>query len=139
MNKPAILACRLPLLAITLLASGPLAAATIPDLDDPLIGFVEPMEAQQDQQVLIRGVNFGSAPLVTFNGTPATGVVYRADKAALTATVPIGASSGPLVVTNTDTAVASNAADFTVLPGILMILTIDGRGGSTTFNATSSS
>ena len=31
--------------------------------------------------------------------------------------VPVGATSGPLVVTNTDTATVSNAADFTILPG----------------------
>jgi hypothetical protein len=92
-------------------------APTPPGPDDPLIFRVQPTEAQQGQQVLIEGFNFGSAPQVTFNGTVASIIGFRPDNATLVAVVPTGASSGPLIVTNTDTAEASNSAEFVVAPG----------------------
>jgi hypothetical protein len=88
-----------------------------PDPDDPLIFRVQPTEAQQGQQVLIEGFNFGSAPQVTFNGTLASIVARRLDLAALVVLVPSGAVSGALIVTNTDTAEPSNPAEFVVAPG----------------------
>jgi len=88
-----------------------------PDPDDPLIFRVQPTEAQQGQQVMIDGFNFGSAPQVTFNGTVASIIGFRPDNATLVAVVPTGASSGPLIVTNTDTTEASNPAEFVVAAG----------------------
>jgi hypothetical protein len=88
-----------------------------PDPDDPLIFDVQPFEAQQGQQVSIQGFNFGSAPQVTFNGTVAPIFERRTHNAVMTVVVPSGATSGPLIVTNTDTAEASNPADLIVAPG----------------------
>jgi len=100
------------LLSVSLLAAGPPPGPT-----EPLIISVVPVEAQIGQQVLISGVNFGTSPQVTFNGTSAAVVGHRPDQQALVVTVPAGASSGSVIVTNTDTAQASNVAAFTVLPG----------------------
>ncbi len=89
-----------------------------PDPDDPLIIDVQPFEAQQGQQVSIQGFNFGSAPQVTFNGTVALILERRVHNAVMTVVVPTGATSGPLIVTNTDTAEPSTPVDFIVAPGI---------------------
>jgi len=102
------------LLALTTIC-GPLAMAAPPALDAPLIHNVTPWEAQQGQQVMIGGVNFGNAPEVRFSGNLATIVTYRPDVGRIIVTVPGGDTDGPLIVTNTDTGVASNAAQFTLL------------------------
>jgi hypothetical protein len=88
-----------------------------PALDDPLIYSVTPWEGQQDQTVMITGVNFGSAPEVRFNGNLATIVADRSDVGRILISVPGGGADGPLVVTNTDTGEPSNAADFRLVPG----------------------
>jgi hypothetical protein len=93
------------------------AALIPPDPADPLIFGVRPTEAQQGQQVRIDGFNFGSAPQVTFNGVAAPIIEHRPDYAELYVVVPSGASSGPLIVTNTNTAESSNQAAFIVAPG----------------------
>ena len=93
------------------------ALAAVPGLNDPLLHSVTPWEAQQGQQVLIAGVNFGSAPEVRFKNELATIVSYRPDVGRILVTVPAGDTDGPLIVTNTDIAQASNAADFRPLPG----------------------
>jgi cysteine-rich repeat protein len=103
---------------VLFLALAPVSAASPPPAPtDPLIIGVAPFEAQQGQQVVIYGVNFGASPAVTFNGTSTTVIGYRPDLFALIVTIPTGASSGPLIVTNTNTTDASNPAQFTVMPG----------------------
>jgi hypothetical protein len=51
---------------------------------------------------------------VTFNGVSATDVTFAND--AITARIPVGASSGPVVVYNWE-GTPSNAIDFNVIPG----------------------
>ncbi len=93
------------------------AWAAPPDLDEPLISFIEPTEGLTGQHVFILGHNLGSAPLVEFNGTAAPIILYRPDLGQLVASVPAAATSGPLIVTDTGTGIASNSAGFDVLPG----------------------
>ncbi len=104
---------------LVLITSLPTAAlAQPPALTDPLIKRAMPLEGRQGQQVLIEGVNFGAAPEVRFNGVLAAIDAYRADMGRIVVTVPGGATSGPIVVTNTDTTTDSTSAEFEVLPGI---------------------
>ena len=66
----------------------------------PEITSVSPPSAAVGQVVAINGAGFDPVPsnnLVSFNGTPA--VVSAATLNSLTATVPVGAMSGPLTVT----------------------------------------
>jgi hypothetical protein len=116
MTNPAIPRIGLLALALVLVAS-PTTIAQIPDLDAPLIKGVSPDEGMQLRQVVIVGVNFGSAPQVHFGSEPATVEAYVPERGYLLTSVPLGASSGPLTVTNTDISETSNAADFTVPPG----------------------
>src|SRR5207237_4989287 len=62
--------------------------------------------------VTINGTNFTGASAVLFNGTSASFTVGSAT--AITATVPAGATSGPISVTTSD-GTASSAASFTVI------------------------
>jgi hypothetical protein len=67
--------------------------------------------------ITIVGNNFGAyrrASAVTFNGISAANVTFVND--AITATIPVGASSGPLIVYNWEGA-PSNAIEFNVTPG----------------------
>ena len=81
----------------------------------PTIIAVSPAIGQVGQAVGITGSNFGFAQgssVITFNGVAATVVSWT--DAAITATVPSGATSGAVVVTvNAQT---SNAASFIVIP-----------------------
>ena len=110
-------ACLLPIL---ILFFSTLCLAVPPALDDPLVFSLNPAEGQVGRQVLITGVNFGTAPEVRFNGTLALIDAYRPDMGRLVATVPPGATTGPVTVRNTDSGETSNPAPFTVLPGTLV-------------------
>jgi hypothetical protein len=102
---------------LVLLNSISTATLAVPALTDPLIKRAMPLEGQQGQQVLIEGVNFGTAPEVRFNGVLAAIDAYRADMGRIVVTVPGGAASGPIIVTNTDTTTDSTPAEFEIVPG----------------------
>jgi len=83
----------------------PTAAATI-------TGF-SPMSGPPGGSVIVMGTNLGAATGVTFNGAAATFTVLSATQ--VSATVPDGASSGPIRVTTAHGA-ATSASVFAVLP-----------------------
>ncbi len=72
------------------------------DGDGPYAGVVGALEAN----VVILGNNLVGTTSVTFNGTPATFTVVSASE--ITTTVPIGATTGPVVVTTLGGALTSN-------------------------------
>jgi len=65
--------------------------------------------------VTISGYNFGSSPVVEFDGTTATGVAVI-DANTLTATVPTGATTGNITVTGTG-GMDTSSGEFTVMGG----------------------
>jgi hypothetical protein len=73
-------------------------------------GGVQPTSGSVGTTIQITGQNFGSTGLVTFNGIPASTSAWSANS--ITATVPVGATSGSLVVTSNN--YASNSVYFTV-------------------------
>ena len=91
-------------------------AWTMGDLspDSPAISSLSRTSGNVGDSVEINGSNFGGlrrSARVTFNGVNAAGLTWTNEK--VTATVPAGASSGPVAVSDWEGA-ASNAVQFTV-------------------------
>ena len=83
----------------------------------PSISSLNPTSGAVGQAVTVTGTNFGSSQgtsTITFNGTAATATVWSATS--ITASVPSGATTGPVVVTVLSQ--PSNGATFTVAPRI---------------------
>ena len=81
----------------------------------PTITSFLPTSGPVGTSVVITGTNFGCTTAVAFNATPATS--YVVDSATqITATVPAGATTGPLHVTTDGGGPADSATDFTVIP-----------------------
>src|SRR5438132_7396675 len=78
----------------------------------PTITDFSPASGPAGTSVTINGTNFTSATAVTFNGTAASFTVTSAT--AIQATVPAGATTGPLSVTTLG-GTASSSTNFTVL------------------------
>jgi hypothetical protein len=79
----------------------------------PCISKVAPASGMVGDAVTITGINLKNASAVTFNGTTATITTNTATK--ITTTVPSGASSGTVSVTNAG-GTANSPKAFTVLP-----------------------
>ncbi len=73
-------------------------------------GGIQPSSGSAGSTITISGQNFGAAGVVTFNGIPASTSAWSTNS--ITATVPAGATSGPLVVTSNN--YASNSVYFAV-------------------------
>lgn len=87
----------------------------------PSISSFSPTSGAVGTSVTISGANFTGATAVKFNGTSASYTVNSASQ--ITATVPSGATSGPISVT-TPSGSATSSSSFTVTTG--------GGGGTTT-------
>jgi Bacterial Ig-like domain (group 3)/Galactose oxidase, central domain len=74
------------------------------------VGGITPASGIVGTVVNIYGMNFGSSGVVTFNGVPATASSWSQD--AVTTSVPVGATSGPVVVSSSG--YSSNGVPFTV-------------------------
>src|SRR5205814_2367234 len=85
---------------------------TVSNASPPTITSFTPGSGPVGTSVTINGTNFTGASAVLFNGTSASFTVNSAT--AITATVPAGATSGPISVT-TPGGTASSAASFTVI------------------------
>jgi uncharacterized repeat protein (TIGR03803 family) len=79
----------------------------------PVILKFSPASAQVGKKVTISGGSFVGTTLVSFNGTSATFTVKSTST--VTTTVPVGATSGKITVTNAGGSTTS-AASFTVVP-----------------------
>ncbi|WP_324673676.1 FG-GAP-like repeat-containing protein [Hymenobacter sp. GOD-10R] len=89
----------------------------------PTITSVSPASGAVGTTVVITGTNFQGVTRVTFNGVPeATFVVNSPTQ--ITVKVPVGASTGPLVVT---TAAASSGFLFTVTPSLQVASIVPAR------------
>jgi hypothetical protein len=79
------------------------------------ITHLTPTKAAAGKTVSIAGVGFTSSSRVSFDGTPATSVSFVSAKR-LKATVPAGAATGTITVTNTTAPLGtvSSAGAFTV-------------------------
>lgn len=78
--------------------------------------------------VTVFGYNFGTSGTLTFNGTPTVSSQTQWSNTSITAPVPTGATSGPVVV-NVSGKKTGNNANFTVLTG--QTLQFLGNDGST--------
>jgi YD repeat-containing protein len=91
-------------------------SASFTVIPPPAISGVSPASGAVGSQTTISGSGFGIAQgssSVTFNGTPAT--PFNWSDSSIVATIPAGATSGPLVVTAGG--ISSNSFTFTVTPG----------------------
>jgi hypothetical protein len=96
----------------------------------PTISSFTPASGLVGTSVTINGANFSSASTVSFNGTAATAVAFVTD-VQLTATVPTGATTGPIAVT-TAGGTATSATSFTVLVPVVEVTPSSLTGFSTT-------
>jgi hypothetical protein len=87
------------------------AAAGVPTITSFL-----PTTGSTGTSVVITGTNFGCTTSVMFNTTAATTYVVNS-ATQITATVPTGATTGPLHVTTTGGGPANSATNFTVVAG----------------------
>ena len=88
----------------------------------PTLTSFTPTAGQVGTTITLTGSNFDGATGVTFNGTPATFTVLSATQ--VSATVPAGATTGPLAVT-TPGGTATSAQPFTVvIPPVLVSIAI---------------
>jgi hypothetical protein len=95
----------------------------------PLITSLTPNSGQEGTNVTIAGLHFGATTgAVTFNGTAATPTTWT--DTSITVPVPVGATTGLVVVTNTSN-VASNGSQFTVGGTISGISPASGAIGAT--------
>jgi hypothetical protein len=79
----------------------------------PTINSFSPSSGPVGTSVGISGTGFSGTTSVTFNATAATMFTVDSD-VQITATVPIGATTGPITVTNTD-GTATSSTSFTVI------------------------
>ena len=99
----------------------------------PTVSGFSPASGSPGTSVTVTGTGFTGASSVTFNGSASTFTVVSDTQ--ITATVPSGATSGPIAVT-TSAGSASSASSFTVTavvaaPRITSISPTSGRVGST--------
>ena len=104
-----------------------------PDPVPPGITTVDPTSARINAGVTVTGASFGptgESSSLTFNGTAATSTTWTNTQ--ITASVPAGATSGPVVVTVGGA--VSNAVAFTVIPApsITSVTPSTGQVGSST-------
>src|SRR3989441_2974378 len=113
------------------------SAGSFTVVNPPTVTSFTPASGPAGTSVTINGTNFTGASAVRFNGTSASFTVNSAT--AITATVPAGATSGPISVT-TSGGTASSASSFTVIPAPTISSFSPASGGvgtSVTINGTS--
>jgi YD repeat-containing protein len=112
-------------IAVVVIFTSTLAAGSTPSISS-----LSPTSGPIGTSVTINGSSFGGTQgtsTVTFNGVAATPSSWKTTK--IVAPVPVGATTGPVVVTAGG--IASNGVTFTVLaPSISSILPASGTGGT---------
>jgi hypothetical protein len=89
----------------------------------PSITEVSPLSGTVGTAVTITGANFGAAPAVRFNGTPAVVNSVNPEGTSLSTTVPAGAASGLVTVTTAGGA-ANSPLTFDVIPQPQLLVSI---------------
>jgi gliding motility-associated-like protein len=97
------------------------ATATIWVNPPPAISSITPSTAAIGSTVVINGTDFTGATAVSFNGTNATSFIVDSPTQ-ITATVPVGTTTGPITVT-TPNGTGTSASNFTVLTPIITSFT----------------
>lgn len=92
----------------------------------PIIDSFSPVSGEVGSTVIITGVRFGVAPAVRFNGIAASSTVNPAGTE-ITATVPSGATTGPISVEVAGQPVATSSSNFTVVDPLAPTLSTSGR------------
>ncbi len=107
--------------------------------EPPTISGFSPGTGGPGTPVTISGMNFTGATAVEFNGVSAATFSVGSNGSTITATVPSGASSGPISVT-TPVSTATSSASFMVTPAADFSFAVSGsprsikRGQSTTYS-----
>ncbi|MGB9148401.1 MAG: chitobiase/beta-hexosaminidase C-terminal domain-containing protein [Acidobacteriaceae bacterium] len=101
-------------------------AATFTVPTNPTITGMSPVAGPVGTSVTISGLNFGTSGTVTFNGVAATPTSWGIETIATP--VPVGASTGPVIVTAGGT--ASNSYTFTLSEGVTGIAPTQGAPGT---------
>jgi hypothetical protein len=91
----------------------------------PIIDSFSPVSGEVGSTVIITGVRFGVAPAVRFNGIAASSTVNPAGTE-ITATVPSGATTGPISVEVAGQPVATSSSNFTVVDPLAPTLSTSG-------------
>ena len=118
-------------ISVTTAGGSGLSATSFIVIQSPTITGFTPATVLVGGRVTITGTNLGSASTVTIAGVGATIVTNTASL--ITATVPVGVTSGPLSVT-TVAGVATSVSSFTVkppAPTVTVLTPISGIVGST--------
>jgi hypothetical protein len=97
----------------------------------PIIDSFSPASGEVGSTVVITGLRFGAAPAVRFNGIAAPSTVNPAGTE-ITATVPAGATTGPISVEVAGEPVATSSGNFTVVDPLAP--TLSTSGSLTAFN-----
>ena len=115
---------------VHLLGGVPRAGAAYAFLLTPSVTSFSPQSGPVGTQVTIVGGYFTGVTGVAFNGVPAPGIIAFGTQ--ITATVPVGASTGPITVT-TATGTGSSTVDFTVVkakPQVTAVTPAKGKHGA---------
>jgi hypothetical protein len=91
----------------------------------PVIASFNPTSGEIGSTVVITGVNLGPSPAVRFNGIAASSLV-NAEGTEITATVPSGATTGPITVEVAGQPVATSPGNFTVVDPLAPTLSTSG-------------
>lgn len=115
-------------------AAGSATLSWVSSTSQPVVSSFSPSSGPAGTAVVIAGANFTGAVTVQFNGVPATATVNT--PAQITATVPAGATTGPITV-STPTGAAVSVANFVVTlvsgnDNFANAQTISGAAGSLT-------
>ncbi|MFQ5636535.1 MAG: IPT/TIG domain-containing protein [bacterium] len=103
----------------------------------PVVSSFSPAAGVVGDEVTLTGLNFTGTVEVAFNGTPAAAYTRDSDTQ-LRATVPSGATTGVISVTNSDGA-GSSSADFTVIvPAAIVSMTPNSGPPATVVTVTGS-
>jgi len=100
-------------LLLEVVVAAPRRASAAEDLAQYAVASFSPSAGPVDSTVVISGCGLGRTISVTINGVPASFAVTAAYQ--ITATVPAGAGTGPIVV-HSSTAMAQSNVDFVVIP-----------------------
>lgn len=105
---------------------GRLTAPTAPAF--PAISAFSPGSGSVGSTVVLTGSAFTGVTAVSFNGTPATSFTVDSD-GQITATVPVGATTGLLAVTS-PLGTGTSAANFTILAADVVVATAQNLSGA---------